>query len=190
MKRTLLLISQLRAKSLEETMGWTVVRDTRNWIYGDLDEIFVPPTYDCSLPSDILDVNTYRPGPLWREFGAPGWRDATRLILTRKLQQTKEMVTLLREHGVDINAMYELVQKMKLWTLDPEHLTLPYGESVPRGEEKAFRAQAAVIAKEWVPTERMKAQIDTLRGRVGLEDADSRSRRPVVVYASDHTLRS
>lgn len=103
------------------------------------------------------------------------------------MDQIREMVKLVREHGVERDAMDELVRKMKLWTLDAEHITLPYGESVPRGEEKAFRAQAAVIAKEWVPTERMQAQIDRLRARVGLEDVDSRSRRPVVVCVS-HTL--
>ncbi|KZV80890.1 hypothetical protein EXIGLDRAFT_780389 [Exidia glandulosa HHB12029] len=171
----------LHAKALENDMRWTVVRDTREWIYGDLDDIFVPPTYNCSLPSDIFDVNARRPVPPWREFGDPGWRQATRLVITRKMDHIREMVKLVREHGVERDPMDELVRKMKLWTLDAEHITLPYGESVPRGEEKAFRAQAAVIAKEWVPTERMQAQIDRLRARVGLEDVDSRSRRPVVV---------
>ncbi|KZV96394.1 hypothetical protein EXIGLDRAFT_747650 [Exidia glandulosa HHB12029] len=171
----------LHAKALEREMNWTVVPDTRDWIYGDLGEIFVPPTYECTIPSDVSDLNWAKPGPEWREFGTAGWKEATRLYLTRHYQHLLELEGLLRVHGVERGAMDEFARKTKLWRLDAEHLTLPYGESVPRGEEKAFRAQAAVLEKEWIPTERMQAQIDRLRGRVGLDDTASRARRPVVV---------
>ncbi|KZV96404.1 hypothetical protein EXIGLDRAFT_765365 [Exidia glandulosa HHB12029] len=185
----------LHAKALEREMGWTVVPDTRDWIYGDLGEVFIPPTYECTVPSDVSDLNWAKPEPEWREFGAAGWKEANRLYLTRDYRHLLELERLLRLHGVDRNAMDDFVRKTKLWRVDAEHLTLPYGESVPRGVEKAFRAQAAVLEKEWIPTQRMQAQIDRLRERVGLEDIASRDRRPVVaddlsVYfrAAQHAL--
>ena len=145
----------MRAKALSAEMGWTVVPNTREWIYGNLDDIFVPPSYDCILPPNILDTS----GPEWKEYGGYGWDTSDRIYLTRDYQHLLQMERLVRVNQVDGPAMDEFVRKAKLWSMDSEHLTLPYGESVPRGEEKAFLAQAAVLEKEWIPNEGMQAQI-------------------------------
>lgn len=167
----------LRAKALSADLGWTVVPDSRDWIYGNLDDIFVPPTYDCVLPPDVLNTT----GPPWQEFGTPGWPKADRLFLTREYRHLLTLERVVRENQVDRDAVDEFVRKVKLWSMDDEHLTLPYGESVPRGEEKGFLAQAAVLEQEWVPNDGMRAQIDRLRAKLGLNDTATRNRRPVVV---------
>ncbi|EJD54396.1 hypothetical protein AURDEDRAFT_148185 [Auricularia subglabra TFB-10046 SS5] len=167
----------LRAKALSADLDWTVVPDTRDWIYGNLDEIFVPPTYDCILPLDVLNTS----GPPWQEFGTPRWQNADRIYLTREYRHLLTLERVVRENQVDRDTVDEFVQKVKLWSMDEEHLTLPYGESVPRGEEKGFLAQAAILEKEWVPNDAMQAQIDRLRSKVGLNDTATRRRRPVVV---------
>ncbi|EJD38417.1 hypothetical protein AURDEDRAFT_139559 [Auricularia subglabra TFB-10046 SS5] len=167
----------LRAKAMSAEMGWTVVSDTSVWIYGRLDDLFVPPTYDCILPADVYSVNQRT----WHEFGVKGWQNSSRLYLTRGHRQTLAMDAIVRGRSIDSAAMDEFIRKTKLWALDEAHLTLPYGESILRGTEKAFMEQVRVLQKEWVPNERMQAQIDRLRVRAELNDTESRIRRPVVV---------
>ncbi|KZV89510.1 hypothetical protein EXIGLDRAFT_771701 [Exidia glandulosa HHB12029] len=164
----------LRAAALSAEMGWTVVPVTTDWIYGDLDNFFVPPLYGCTLPADLLDdVSTYK------EFGTEGWERADRLRLTRNFHQLLHLDGLIRNRSIDADGMRRLDMKQRLWSLDDEHLTLPYGESVPHGVDKAFLEQADALKRLWVPNARMQAQIDRLATRVGLDEARS-TRRPVV----------
>ncbi|KZV78792.1 hypothetical protein EXIGLDRAFT_783262 [Exidia glandulosa HHB12029] len=165
---------QLRAAALSAEMGWTVVPVTTDWIYGDLDNFFVTPTYGCTLPPDLLnDISTYK------EFGTEGWERADRLQLTRNFHPLLHLDGLIRDRSIDPKAMHRLDMKQRLWSLDKEHLTLPYGESVPHGVDKAFLEQADALKRLWVPNARMQAQIDRLATRIGLHQARS-TRRPVV----------
>ncbi|KZV95063.1 hypothetical protein EXIGLDRAFT_821722 [Exidia glandulosa HHB12029] len=164
----------LRAAALSAEMGWTVVPVTTDWIYGDLDNFFVPPSYRCTLPPDLLDdLSTYK------EFGTEGWEQADRLRLTRNFHQLLHLDGLIRNRSIDPEGIRRLDMKQRLWSLDEEHLTLPYGESVPRGVDKAFLEQVDALKRLWVPNFGMQAQIDRLAARVGLNEARS-TRRPVV----------
>ncbi|EJD37837.1 hypothetical protein AURDEDRAFT_173112 [Auricularia subglabra TFB-10046 SS5] len=167
----------LRAKALSAEMNWTVVADTSVWIYGNLNDIFIPPAFDCDLPPDTF---SYSPGK-WHEFGRKGWENATRLFLSRGRQSQFGLDALARQKSINSSAMDEFLLKTKMWAMDTEHVTLPYGESIVRGTEKSFLEQVSVLEKEWVPNEKMQAQVDRLRERIGLTDIDSRERRPVVV---------
>ncbi|EJD45610.1 hypothetical protein AURDEDRAFT_165467 [Auricularia subglabra TFB-10046 SS5] len=164
----------LRAAALSSIMGWTVVPDAKNWIYGDLTNFFVPINFDCPLPTDVLDSASYH------EFGVKGWENATRLRLTRGFNELLKLDALVREKQIDTSQAGAFVQKAKLWALDANHLTLPYGESVPRGEEPAFLAQAETLDRQWIPNARMQAQIARLVARLGLDEMDKTKRRPVL----------
>lgn len=134
---------QLRAAALSAEMGWTVVPVTTDWIYGDLDNFFIPPSYSCTLPPDL---STYK------EFGTEGWEQADRLNLTRNFHQLLHLDALIRNRSIDADGMRRLDMKQRLWSLDEQHLTLPYGESVPHGVDKAFLEQAEVLKRLWVPS--------------------------------------
>lgn len=164
----------LRAAALSSIMGWTVVPDTKNWIYGDLSNFFTPINVECPLPADVFDSSSYH------EFGLQGWENATRLRLTRGFNQLLQLEALIRHKQIDTSKTSKFVQKAKLWALDPNHMTLPYGESVPRGEEPAFLAQAETLNRQWIPNGRMQAHISRLAARLGLDELDKAKRRPVI----------
>ncbi|KZV89511.1 hypothetical protein EXIGLDRAFT_838472, partial [Exidia glandulosa HHB12029] len=164
----------LRAAALSAEMGWTVVPVTSGWIYGDLDNFFVPPSYGCKLPDDLL-VNASH----YTSFGTRGWESAQRLQLTRDFNQLLQLETLIRNRSINTAETGRLDTKQRIWSLDKGHLTLPYGESVPQGVEKAFLEQAEALKRLWVPNSRMQAQIDRLAARVELHNLRP-TRRPVV----------
>lgn len=166
-------------------MNWTVVPDSTTWIYGELSEFFAPPSYDCTLPTGLLDNATD-----YQEFGTPGWEDSARLRLTRNYEPLLKLDALVREKGIDTAQTAELLLKQHVWRMDADHLTLPYGESVPRGAEDAFRAQAEALRRLWVPNARMQAQIQRLVVRLGLDEMDVHKRGPVVVCVSSLTARA
>lgn len=169
----------LHAAALAQHLGYTVIANTRKWIYGDLSEFWVPvpPPSGCVLPTNALDTTHSN----WFGYG-DDWRTHDRVVMWRDGAQLRVLDELVRNYSIDVSKTAELREREQLYRLMSDRLVLPYGESVPEGVLPAFREQATTLNRLWVPNARMQAQIDRLAKRIGVSDREHRRRdmRPVI----------
>lgn len=102
---------QLRAAAIQDAHGYTVIPDTRNWIYGDLAEFWLTPRYDCILPPDALNTTASTP------FGSNDWTNSSRAVIWRDSRQLKLLDDMVRHATIDTSKTHELQERERLYQL-------------------------------------------------------------------------
>ncbi|EJD50136.1 hypothetical protein AURDEDRAFT_112280 [Auricularia subglabra TFB-10046 SS5] len=169
----------LRIAALSEHLNFTVVPDTRNWIYGNLSSFWetpVPTPSGCTLPDDALDE---RKTTAWFAY-TTNWTVHERVVMWRDMRQLKVLDELVRNYTIDVTKTALLREREKAYRLMSDRLVLPYGETIPTGVEQAFRDQVHLTDAVWRPNREMGEQIARLAARLGLGETDVTKRRPVV----------
>lgn len=169
----------LRIAALSEHLNFTVVPDTRKWIYGNLSSFWetpVPTPSGCTLPDDALDE---RKTTAWFAY-TTNWTEHERVVMWRDVRQLKVLDELVRNYTIDVTQTALLREREKAYRTMSDRLVLPYGETLPGGVEQAFRDQVRLTEAVWRPNREMGDQIARLAARLGLDEKDVTKRRPVV----------
>lgn len=157
----------LRAAALSSYLDYAVVPDSRNWIYGDLREFFLPPHLGCALPTDTLDR--------WAlPVGVPGWRLFPRVSLSRRLRRHALLDRIVRAASVDLRSMRALRAR--------EAARRACGYRTARTCRMSCARRSATRSTRperiWRPNAHVHADVDSVRDQLGLQNATRA--RPII----------
>ncbi|SCV72254.1 BQ2448_4948 [Microbotryum intermedium] len=139
----------LRAASLADKLGYTLVEDDRRWNYGRLSNYFLPRKLTCAPPRDWADARVAT------EIGRPGWKKQPRLVWSRLRIQHLDDWT--RETYLDPIVMQKLHDTNVAYARNRSRNMLAEGDTMPQGLEEAFKDHVKAARFLW----KLKDSIDT-----------------------------
>ncbi|KDE09361.1 hypothetical protein MVLG_00675 [Microbotryum lychnidis-dioicae p1A1 Lamole] len=145
----------LRAASLADELGYTLVEDDRAWNYGRLSNYFSPRKLNCAPPRDWADAQ------LATGIGLPGWKKEPRLVWSRlRIQQMDDWT---RETYLDPVVMQKLHDTNVAFARNRSRNILAEGDTMPQGLEEVFKDHVKAARFLWKPIDSINTEIEAAR---------------------------